>query len=297
MAETDILNPVQKWWDVLKDNPNWNYGWIRKTAANKVLAKPRLGRRYSRELLNAGYSGTLLYLERPYSTVLYLKRFYEQFQGGYFTIIDYDGCGRHHVGNFTTEPKEVQTSNGKYAIQGLEFEECPQARMLEYPSRFDISSHSIYVVGDYLQPDIGYMDPHVATQGAWLAALTPAMAGSSVNQPSSYEMLNAAPAGGDFAQVEYVGWGFQMVFRADPLLGLVDIWVDGSIYIAGFDLSQAAPAGNPSWWVPANEGQPGRIQKLDMPLDKHRIKIVALNTLGLASTASGAIFPAIQVMH
>jgi hypothetical protein len=290
VAETDILNPVKGWWDVLGDNPNWSYGWIRKTASNKSLARPRLGRRYSRETMNAGYSANLNWIDRPYSTVLYLKRFYEQFQGGYFTLIDRDGHFRHHVGNFTTEPIGVETANGKYTIQGLTFEECPQARMLEYPNRFDESSHPIYTVDDYLVTQI-------ASQGAWLAVLSPAMAGTSLNAPSSYEMLNAAPVAGDFAQVEYVGWGFQMAFRADPLLGLVDIYVDGVLYIGGFDLSIPVPAGAPVWWVPASDGQPGRIQKIDMPLDKHRVKVVAKNAPGTASTASGAIFPVIQVMH
>ena len=91
MAETDILNPTRGYWDELGDNPNWNYGWVRKTSTNKQIAKPRLGRRYSREILNGGYSGNLLYVDRPYSTVLYLKKFFEQFQGGYFTLIDRDG--------------------------------------------------------------------------------------------------------------------------------------------------------------------------------------------------------------
>ena len=280
MAETDILNPVAGWWDVLGDNPNWSYGWTRKTATNKRLARPRLGRRYSRELLNAGYSMTLNWIDRPYSTVLYLKKFYEQFQGGYFTLIDRDGGGRHHVGNFTSEPVGVETANDKYTVQGLIFEECPQARMLIYPSDFAASSHLIYSVDDYLEP-------LVATQGAWTPQLAPTMAGTSLSAPSSYEMLNAAPVAGDFAQIEYVGWGFQMLFRSDPLLGMCDIYIDGSIYIAGLDLS----TGN----GPGVAG--GLIQKVDLPLDKHRIKVVAKATTGASSTANGVIYPYVQVIH
>lgn len=280
MAETDILNPTKGWWDELGDNPNWSYGWVRKSASNKQLAQPRLGRRYSRELMNAGYTANLNYIDRPYSTVLYLKRFYEQFQGGYFTLIDRDGGYRHHVGNFTTAPDAVETANGKYTIQGLVFQECPQARMLNYPSDFDNSSHMIYSVDDYL-------DPLVATQGAWTPQLTPAMAGTPLTAPSSYEMLNPAPVAGDFAQVEYVGWGFQMMFRTSALLGLCDIYIDGAIYISGLDLS----TGN----GPGIAG--GAVQKIDLPLDKHRVKVVARAAAGAASRANGVIYPIIQVMH
>lgn len=291
MAETDILNPVRRFWDELNDNPNWSYGWIRKTASNKSLARPRLGRRYSRETMNGGYSANLNWIDRPYSTVLYLKKFYEQFQGGYFTLIDYDGFGRHHVGNFTTEPQGIETANGKYTIQGLTFEEAPQARMLEYPSMFGKSSHPIFAVDDYL-------NPQVATSGNWIVN---SLVDHSV-APGDCEMLNRAPIAGDFAQVEYVGWGFQMAFRTAPQLGLIDIYVDGVKVVPGFDLSAAIDYSAQPWWVAAGDGQPARVRVVNMPLDKHRVKVVALDLPGSASAGiggppNGAIFPAIEVMH
>jgi hypothetical protein len=294
VAETDILNPVRGYWDELGDNPNWSYGWVRKTSTNKQIAKPRLGRRYSRELLNGGYSGNLLYIDRPYSTVLYLKRFFEQFQSGYFTLIDRDGGHRHHVGNFTTEPNAVQQANGKYTIQGLTFEEAPQARMLEYPNDFEKSSHWIFTLDDYLSP-------RVASQGTWVPQLTPAMAGTTLNAPTSYELFNATPVAGDIAQVEYVGWGFQMTFRNDPSFGICSIYVDEHLFISNLNLSTGISVGgafadptNPFavggiYHAPPIAG--GFVQCLPLPLDKHRVKVVA------SGGPQPIIFPAIQVMH
>jgi hypothetical protein len=290
VAESDILNPLKGWWDDLGDNPNWNYGWTRKSSANKQLARPRLGRRYSREVLNAGYTMSLNWVDRPWATVLRLKTFYEQFQGGYFTIIDRDGNHRHHVGNFTSEPNAVETANGKYTVQGLIFEEVPQARMLEYPNDFVSSSHWIYALDDYLCPT-------VASQGTWNAALTPAMAGTSKAAPSSFEWINPFPVAGDFAQIEYVGWGFQMTLRTDTLLGLCDIYVDDVLFQQSMDLSTGTA---PQVFVNGVMTPPvvgGFVQSLAMPLDKHRVKIVARAAKGALSTTMGVIFPAIQVMH
>lgn len=290
MAETDILNPVTGWWDVLGDNPNWSYGWTRKTSQNKRIMRPRLGRRYSREVLNAGYTMSLNWVDRPWVTMERIKTFYEAFQGGYFTLIDRDGGNRHHVGQFTTEPNPIETANGKYTIQGLIFEEVPQARMLEYPTDWDNSSHFINAVDDYL-------NPLVATSGAWLRQLSPSMAGTSLTVPSSYEWINAAPAAGDFAQVEYVGWGFQMPLRAAPALGLCDIYVDGVLFVQGMDLSNGTAPQTVVNGVITPPIAGGLVQGIAMPLDKHRVKIVARAAKGAASTGTGVIYPQIQVMH
>ncbi len=297
MAETDILNPVQGYWPVLGDNPNWSYGWTRRSSQNGVLARTRLGAWYSRETLNAGYVFDLNWINRPWATVMRLKQFQEAFQNGYFTLIDYDGGGRHHVGRFTSPANGVETANGKYTVQGLVFEEIPRCRMLQYPSDFVSSSHTIYAIDDFLFP-------RVATSGAgWLAAPVPLMAGA-VTTPSGFEWLDATPVAGDFAQVEYVGWGFQMKFRTSPLLGLCDVYVDGVLWLQALDLSSgtAAEINTSTNGVTGAVFAPspfagGVVSKIDLPLDKHRVKVVARNLPGATSTANGVIFPAIQVMH
>lgn len=299
MAETDILNPVRGHWDVLGDNPNWSYGWTRRSSQNGVLARTRLGSWYTRETLNAGYVFDVNFVDRPWATVLRLKQFHENFANGYFTLIDWDGGGRHHVGRFTSPPNGVETANGKYTVQGVVFEEIPRCRMLQYPSDFVASSHTIYAVDDFLKP-------RVATQGVgWVAGLVPAMAGiANAQTPAAYELSSAAPAAGDFAQVEYVGWGFQMSFRTSPTLGLCDIYVDGVLWLQAFDLSTglAATVNSSLGGVIGNtfSASPfinGFVSKIDLPLDKHRVKVVARNAPGAASIANGVIFPPIQAIH
>jgi hypothetical protein len=297
LAETDILNPVQAWSEEFGDNPNWSYGWIRKTASNKKLAQPRLGRRYSREVMNAGYSGSLNWIDRPYATVLRLKQFYEQFQGGYFTLINWDGGGRHHVGNFITGPNEVETANGKWTIQGLVFQECAQARMLQYPSDFGCSSHTVYAVDDYLTAAVATYNPFTSlAHPGWHIQQTPlaVATGVSTNAPSSYEMLSISPIAGDYAQVEYVGWGFKLVFRTGAGLGQFGLYLDGSLLLTldqstGLQVGSGLPAGVT---VAA-----GIVTALQVPLDKHRVKMVALAVAGAMGGGFSVAYPPLQVIH
>jgi len=292
LAETDILNPVKGWSDALGCNPNWSYGWIRKTASNKKMAQPRLGRRYSRELMNAGYSANLNFIEQPYAQVLRLKQFYEQFQNGYFTLINWDGCGRHHVGNFTTEPNEVETANGKWTIQGLLFEEAPEARMLEYPNDWVKSSHYVYALDDYLDPLVANSS---FVANAWAAVQTPALAGMSLNAPISYETLNAAPTAGDFAQVQYVGWGFRLTFRIGTGLGQLAVYLDGNLLIT-IDQSNGTRVGSGAL-TPGLTLAAGVLTAVQVPLDAHRVKMVALAVAGAVGAGTAVAMPALQVMH
>ena len=108
--------------------------------------------------------------------------------------------------------------------------------MLEYPNDFDNSLHWIFTLDDYLSPQVG-------SQGTWAPQLTPAMAGTSLYAPSSYELFNAAPVNGDIAQVEYVGWGFQMTFRTDPTFGICSIYVDEHLFILNLNLATGVSVG------------------------------------------------------
>jgi hypothetical protein len=294
LAETDILNPVQGWSDALGLNPNWSYGWIRKTASNKKLAQPRLGRRYSRELANGGYSASLNFIDQPYAQVLRLKRFYEQFQNGYFTLINWDGCGRHHVGNFTTPPNEVETANGKWTIQGLTFEEAAQARMLRYPSDFMQASRVIYAVDDYLVPQIASQQDRVfsSLHRGFTAQLRPGF--SNANAPVSFESLNLNPDPGDFAQMQYVGWGFRIPFRVASGLGQCVVSLDGvqQITIDQSTGGQVAGLPLPAGATLAN----GTLTMLQVPLDVHRIKISYNGTPGANGGGSALAVPPLSVL-
>ena len=69
VAETDILNPQTGYWPALGDNPNPSYGFTRKTNANSLLAKTRLGSWYQRDNANSGYAFPMSFMLRPWTTM------------------------------------------------------------------------------------------------------------------------------------------------------------------------------------------------------------------------------------
>lgn len=289
MAETDILNPQTGYWAQINDNPNPNYSTARSTPSNAVLSRTRMGSWYQRDNANAGYSFTMNFMNRPWSTMLRLKQFYEIGKTGYFTYIDYDGGGRHHVGRFTTPPKSVQMSNGKYNCQGLVFEEVPQARMLLYPSDFADWGKTINVVDDFLQPA-------VATLGNW------ARPGDTA-PPNQRTLLNVTPAVGDFAQIQYAGFGFQIYSPLYAQAGLFNIYLDDILIVASmnaFNGTYGALTGYSSSAMNGTLSPPTvsvptagsfLISMPEVPLDVHRLKFVALNQPGYPaiSNAQGQI--------
>jgi hypothetical protein len=299
MAETDILNPTRGYWPDLNDNPNPSYGYTRKSANNSALAKARMGAPYTRETMSQGFAFEFNYVARPWSTILRLKHFYEQFKGGYFTYIDWDGGGRHHVGRFTSPVNGMETSNGKYTVQGLLFEEMAQARMVEYPADFANWSRTVNVLDDYLNPAVANFS---TIANAWITQLNPVLVGPSATDPSAYEIYNATPTFGvtsDWAQIQYVGWGFQMQFRTGTGLGLIALFVDG-VYLGWYiDLSTGLRVADGSGFLPAlGPGMTfagGVFTSVNMPLDSHRVQVMAQG-VGSLGAGSAVAFPAVTVI-
>lgn len=301
MAETDILNPVRSWWAAINDNPNPSYGYTRRSANNSALARVRLGAPYSRETMNQGFAFEFNYIDRPWSTILRLKHFYEAFKSGYFTYIDWDGGGRHHVGRFTTPVNASETANNKYTVQGLIFEEMPTARMVRYPADFTNWARTINVVDDFLNPTVA---TYSVTPGAWISQLNPALAAPSATDPTAYELCNAtptfstvAPANYDWAQMQYIGWGFQMRFRTGPALCQIGISLDGVLLCvvdlstgAAVPISPAVVVALPTGVTVAN----GQVTVRNVPLDMHRVMVQAYAAGSGGGTA--AIFPAVTVI-
>jgi hypothetical protein len=306
MAETDILNPVPGFWTELGDSPTWNYDWTRKKAINKQDMQSRLGSPYSRDIGNAGHSFAWNWVARPLATMQRLMWFYENFKHGYFTVIDYDNGGRHYVGRFMAPPFPQQTANLTYTAQAVAFQEVPRARMLQYPNDWANDGFTIYALDDFLNPRV------YATPGTFVAQQTPAavLAGTSVNAPSSYEMLYACgddvPA--NFAQAQYVGFGFQMEFRLGANLGALDLYLDGVKIISSLSLYNGAAiatgptvtAGAPPVVLTVTGGAgvgSVLVTVTNVPLDQHRVKVVALGTKTFASTGYSVIFPPLQGMY
>ena len=301
MAETDIINPTTEFWRSLRDSPNPSYGFERRSANNSTLSRVRLGAPYSRETMNEGFSFVLTYLNRPWSTILRLKYFYEAFKSGYFTYIDYDGGGRHHVGRFITPIYEKEISNNSYSVQSVIFQERPTARMLVYPADFANWSRPVNVIDDDLNLAVA---TYSINAGAWALQLNPALAAPSATDPTAYELYNSAPTigtilngwAGDFAQIQYVGWGFRMPFRIAPNLGKISVLVDGAV-LCNIDCSTGAAVpllGQSAVVLPAGVTVAnGVLTSTNMPLDMHRIKVQFYLP---SATGVGIIYPAIQVI-
>lgn len=293
MAETDILNPQRGFWPEINDNPNPSYGYTRRSAANSTLAKARMGPPYSRETMNQGFAFEFNYVDRPWTTMLRLKQFYEQFKGGYFTYIDYDGGSRHHVGRFTTPVNPQETANGKFTAQGILFEEMPTARMLEYPANFAHWSRTIHVLDDFLNPAVATFS---ASPGAWGVQLNPSLPAPLATRPQDYEIYNVTPTAGDYAQIEYVGWGFKMSFRVGAGLGKIAISIDGVFQAYWIDLTTGNRVSSSGGFIPPLAAGfscvAGVFICTNMPLDKHRVLVQSVT----AGSGYGVPFPAVTVI-
>ena len=297
MANTDIFNNYIGYHAPLGFNPNWNYGSPRKTAANYGTQRPRFGPWSTRAVSGAGYSFDLTFVDRPIQQVHYIRNFYEQFQSGFFTLIDYDNGAREHVGRFTTYSDDTQTANMKYTIK-VAFEEIPNCPMRNYPGDWINSAHWINVLDDFGNQRVSTYTTGVAQ---W-AILTPGPVslGSPSQVARGQQMFLNVPKVGDFAQVEYIGWGFRMIFPQAANLGICSLFVDNIPLLTSLDLSSSAYVrNNNATVVPILEADNGSllIQATNLPLGRHRVKLVAAATMGGESNSSGVIFPSIQVMH
>ena len=309
MAETDIFNPTNWTAAGLTFNPNPSYGFTRKMGSNRQIARPRMGIYPERDVMNGGHVFSLMWVGTDLSTMQRINSFYHAFKAGYFTLIDQDNEGRHYVGRFMTEPEPSHPANGKYTLQGVVFEEMPRARMLQYPSNFVIDGHTINVVDDYLKPRVAMM------QGAWTIQLSPtAPAGSTPQQPALLEAFDAIAAIGDWAQVEYVGFGFFMVFRLDPSLGTVNIFLDGNLIVQSLDLASGNNAllagGLGASCIPTSSyggvvGTSGGaaidviLTVPNVSLDVHRVKVQAVGPNSSAASGSpyAIIFPQLTYIY
>jgi hypothetical protein len=229
MPETDILNPTAAWEGDIQDSMSPNYGFPRKRTSTKLQKKAIGGTPWTRDTQNTGHVFTLSWLSRSGACVERLKQYYEQYEDGFFTIIDHDGGGRHYVGRFTTEVIPVQTANDTFDVQSVTFEEMPKVPMVEYPSDWDHDSILFNVTNDF-------GDQKVATNGSWTQATlgaTPAVTlggiarGAGNPLPlSDVVMNNAGATAGDWATYSYHGYGFKLWLVTGPAQGKCDIYID-----------------------------------------------------------------------
>ncbi|HEY4358279.1 MAG TPA: hypothetical protein VGN16_21210 [Acidobacteriaceae bacterium] len=303
MSKFDVFNPQRGHDAKLGFNANWNYGSPRKSPANYQTQRPRFGRWSTAAVGDAGYIFALTFTDRPIEFVRYAKRFYEQFQRGYFTLIDHDNGGREHVGRFTNYADDTQTANGKYTATAT-FEDIPGCSMRKYPNDWANSSHLIDVIDDDGNALVGtdggawvFQPNPLSTSGTISLSDTSAILATVTPVPSNHQLFLPSSDSDNFAQMEYIGWGFRMTLPVAPFLSFCNIVVDGVAVVSGLDLYAGTASATPGAKVSGGAGLPVTILKEDLPLGRHRVKVQGTGEINSSATGSGLVFPAIRVMH
>jgi hypothetical protein len=284
MPASDILNPTTTWQSDIQDSMTPNYGFTRKRTATRLTKKAVGGTPWTRETQNTGHVFSLTWTTRTWACVQRLKRYFEQYEDGFFTIVDWDGGGRQYVGRFTSEIIPVETGNGMWTVQGATFEEIPQQAMLEYPSDWADDAIAFFLANDF-------GDQKLATSGTWTETARTAVAGSVGTEhvplptTTAYTTMDDAGTLGDWAQYEYRGYGFRLYMLKGPAMGQADVYVDG-VFLVTLDL-YAAEAMGPQI-VLTNQS---------MPLDIHRVQVVCDGTKNEASSGTNVSWYALEVMR
>lgn len=282
MPETDILNLTAIWESDIQDSMCPNYGFTRKRAGTQLHKKAIGGTPWTRETQNTGHTFNFTWSTRSWDCVQRLKWYGEQYEDGYFTIIDHDGGGRHYVGRFTTEVTPVETGNGMYDVQNVTFEEMPQAPMLSYPSDWNHDSVMFFVANDR-------GDQKLATSGAWaeaaVAAPTVTLGGVARETLPGLVMTDGGATAGDWATYEYRGYGFQLWLVRGPEYGQCDVYLD-SVKLQTVDCYAATELG-PQMVL----SQP------DVSLDIHDVQVVVDAAKNSSSSGTKISWYALQVMR
>ncbi len=283
MPSSDILNPSPGWDPVLGDSMNPSYGFTKKRASTLLNKKAVGGTPWTRETQNTGHTFTLSWIGRTYACMRRLQWYYEQYEDGFFTIIDWDAGGRQYVGRFTSAPQITETANNKWDAQNVTFEETPQVAMLVYPSNW---ADSILF---YISNDFG--DQKLATLGAWTETVETVGAGFAANGMgvplalgANYTIFQNPGNVGEWAQYEYRGYGFRLWLMQGPEWGQCTVYVDG-VLLEVVDCYAAAEMG-PMVLVAAYAS-----------LDIHRVQVVCNGAKNALATGTNIGWFALQVMR
>jgi hypothetical protein len=270
MPETDILNPQPGYDPALGDSMNPNYGFGHKRPLSRLTKKAPGGGPYTRETQNIGHQFVLSWIGRTLACARRLKWYYEQYEDGFFTIIDHDGGGRHYVGRFETEPNIVETANKKWDVQQVTFTEIPRVPMVKYPNDWDRDGVTYFVNNDF-------GDQKVAQNGAW------ALATHNFGDTALQTLDNPGNAG-EWAQYEYRGYGFRLHLLQGPEFGQVQVLLD-TVLQQTIDLYAAEDSG------------PGIVLAMEnVPLDFHRVKVIATGNKNAAATGTAVSWYSLEVM-
>ncbi len=273
MPETTILNEDPSWNEDIQDSTTPDYGFERDRQSTRAVAKPAGGRPWSVETSNTGHTFQLSWISRSFKCVQRLKQFFEQYEDGFFTLIDHDGGGRHYVGHFVGKFPMVQQGNDRYDVQGLTFEEIPGVPMIEYPDDWDADAVALRPINDY-------GDQMLSVSGTWVQQQQ-----TDSDNVTVAILYNDGTVAGGWATYEYRGYGFRLYMRQNPASGQVQVQLDGAV-LGTVDLYAAQDLG------PQIVFEHGAVS-----LDLHRVKVVILGTKNGASSSASAIWCMLEVMR
>ena len=250
---------------------NYDYGYQRKRPVTHLTTKARAGAPYFRDVTDVMHSLVLNWADRSLKVTRELKQFYEQYRGGAFVLIDHEGGGRQYVGRFTTPVEPVPTRNITWTVQSVQFDELPGILAPRPPQ--DWQDDAIW-----MQPLDYEGNSMVTISGTWATAANP-LAEFGV------EVVNANTDLLSWAQMQYIGYGFQLWGRTGPDMGIAGVWLDG-VQIGTLDF-YAAAAGKSAVLVnyPA------------VALGIHRVKLTSTNTTNAASTGNTIAWDSLRVMR
>jgi hypothetical protein len=283
MPQTDILNPTQGWDTSLGDSMNPDYGFTRKRPSTQLRKKAVGGTPWTRETQNSGHVFQLSWIGRTWACAQRLRQYYEQYEDGFFTIIDWDGGGRHYVGRFTGEDFPiVETSNNKWDVQNLTFEEIPIVPMVQYPSDWTHDAVMLFPWNDF-------GDQKLATSGTWSQATLAAepvgiTLGGIARTALPLTYMTDPGIANDWAQFEYRGYGFQLYLVQGPAQGQAQVLLDGVV------------VGTPDCYAAASGVLMVNIQQ-SVSLDIHRVQVVCLGTKNASSSATNIGWYSLEVMR
>ena len=265
MPQTDILNPTPK-------HPlNWDYGFQRKRPVTHLNLKANRGVPFFRDITDVGHQFLLNWSDRPAHVAEELKRYYEQYRDGFFTIVDHESYGRHYVGRFSTPIEPVPTSHNHWAMQQILFDEIPGVPMVTYPNRWDWDAVWQLLISDF-------NDVMAAASGSWTLTANAAA-------KSDYEYVGANTVTTDWAAYQYYGYGFQFWARTGSALGIGQLVLDGTVL------------GNVDFYSAAAAAPSALVTQLNVPLGIHLVQLNATNTKNSASSAKTILWDALRVMR
>lgn len=274
MPQTDILNPTPT-------HPlNPDYGFQKKRPLTHLNAKANQGPPYFREITDVGHQFVLSWNDKLAIHARELKRYYEQYRDGFFTLIDHEGGGRHYVGRFSQPVEPVPTSHNHWSVQQVVFEEVPLAPMIIYPGDWNHDAIWRFLLNDFGDRMVA------AVSGTWTLA-------ADAQAKSGNHFSNGGTITTDQASFSYVGYGFQFWAPTGPAGG------QASVLLQTMNVSGSVPTavGTVDFYSATAAPSSMLLQVQNVPLGMHIVTLQPLNAKDAASSGATVMWDALKVMR